>query len=224
MNRKLVYEEPIRFANNGSNQQKSDQQFDMTCSCGKVFSVPVDIVGNSAPCPKCGNYVTISNEEFMPFTCGCGKTLRIPRAGSTKKCPACKQLVKLLIALSAPAQPEKSPCEKVVVIDSEKITQSEEKTDSETSHAIKEVKSTYVKVKCRCGEKFSLPATKAHHSIECPQCHNKFKLPEKHFIHVNCPCGAEFKVLRMLEGKEFKCPKCGQKQKAVEGLNLNLAS
>ena len=224
MTEKLIYEEPIRFSGANGGQQKTDQQFDMTCSCGKKFPVPLDILGTSVPCPQCGNYVKISDEEFMPITCGCGKSLRIPSqtAGAGKKCPSCKKPIKLLIMPSVEIQPE-TPCEIPAAVNGGKIEQSAERTDSKPDQTAQKPQNTSVKVRCSCGKKFAVPAAIAHKPIECPQCHNNFKLSRKYFIRINCPCGTEFKILDIFEGRTCKCPKCGRQQKAVKTLNLKSA-
>ena len=222
MNEKLVYQEPIRFSGSNGGQQKNDQQFTMTCSCGANFSVSLDIVANSAPCPKCGNYVKISEEEFMPFTCGCGKSLRVPRqtAGAGKKCPSCKKPIKLLIMRPAQPPAAKLSFEAPSIISTEKIEQAIEKSDSKSDQASQKPKNNHLKVRCPCGKKLAVPLTVAHQPIECPQCHNNFRLSRKYFIRVTCTCGKEFKILRIFEGKSCTCPKCGKEQQAATTLAL----
>ena len=222
MDEKLIYDEPIRFSGAAGGQQKNDQQFNMTCSCGANFSVPLDILGNSAPCPKCGKYVKISDEEFMPTTCGCGKSLRVPRqtAGAGKTCPGCKKPIKLLMMPPVQVQAAKPPIDAPAAINAEKIEQTVEKPDSRSEGTAQKPENNYVKVRCLCGKKLAVPLAVAHRSIECPQCHNKFKLSKKHFIRINCSCGKEFEVLRTFEGKSCKCPHCGKEQQATMTLAL----
>ena len=225
MNQKLIYQEPIRFSRSNGEQQKTDQQFTMTCSCGANFSVPHDIVGSSAACPKCGKSVKISDEDFMPITCGCGKNLRVPRptAGAGKKCPACKKPIKLLIMRPAQSQPEKSVCERPAVISTEKIEQSVEKADDKSKQVAQKLKDNHIKVRCPCGKKLAVPLAVAHQPIECPQCHSNFRLSRKYFIRISCSCGKEFKILRIFEGKSCTCPKCGKQQDAATALSLKPA-
>ncbi len=225
MNQKLTYQEPIRFSGQNG-QQKDDQQFMITCSCSASFPVPLDIIGSSAPCPKCGKCVKISEEEFMPITCGCGKNLRVPRptAGAGKKCPSCKKPIKLLITRPLQPQAAKLSFEAPSIISTEKIEQIIAKSDSQTSETVQKLKNNHLKVRCPCGEKLSVPVSAAHQKIECPQCHNHFRLSRKYFVQVTCTCGKEFKVLRIFEGKSCTCPKCGKEQQAAMTLHLKSAS
>jgi hypothetical protein len=225
MNQKLTYQEPIRFSGQ-TGQQKTDQQITISCPCGANFPVQLDFVGVSAPCPKCGKYVKISEEEFMPITCGCGKNLRVPRptAGAGKKCPSCKKPIKLLVM--RPAQPAagKLSFEAPSIISTEKIEQAIEKTECKSDEPAKKLKNNHLKVKCPCGEKLVVPLAAAHKPIECPHCHNNFRLSRKYFIRISCSCGKEFKVLRIFEGKNCTCPKCGKQQRAIMTLALKSAS
>jgi endogenous inhibitor of DNA gyrase (YacG/DUF329 family) len=221
MNQKLTYSEPIRFSGQNG-QQKTDQQITISCSCGANFPIPLDFVGVSAPCPKCGKSVKISEEEFMPMTCGCGKNLRIPRptAGAGKKCPSCKKPIKLLIMRPAQTQPAKLSFEVPSIINTEKIEQALEKSDSKSDQAAEKPKNNHLKVRCPCGKKLAVPLAAAHKPIECPQCHTNFRLSRKYFIRISCSCGKEFKILRILEGKSCTCPKCGKQQDAAKVLTL----
>ena len=123
-----------------------DYNFNMTCSCGQTFPVPLDVLGNTATCPQCSKQVKIPEEDFMPITCGCGKNLRIPRTNgdSGKKCPPCKKPIKLL------TQPPPASAEKSEQPASEKII-------SKSEEPPKRIKTVCINVKCPCGKKLVLP-------------------------------------------------------------------
>jgi hypothetical protein len=206
---KLTYEEAPRFDVDKSSLEEhrkyDDYNFNMTCSCGQTFPIPLDISGNAATCPRCNKQLRISEVDFMPITCACGKSLRIPRAGGQgKKCPQCKTPIKLL-AQTPPAGMEKS--EQPVPI---------EKAVPKPQEPVQRIKTVCINVKCSCGKKLVLPLSAAQEPIKCPDCKNVFKLPEKDFIHMSCSCGMEFKVLRILEGNYGRCPNCGQALKITE--------
>ncbi len=202
---KLVYDEPPRFSIDRSaleeQRMSSDHHFNMTCSCGTTFPVPIDITGNIATCPKCSRQVKIPEEDFIPITCGCGKPLRIPRVttGRDKKCPQCKKPVKLLGMPSEQSQQVKPSLEGPSAAAASKA----EETPTRT-------RTVFVNVPCSCGKKLVLPLSLVQQPIKCPQCQRVFSLPEKHFIQMKCSCGMAFKVLRILEGNYGKCPKCGK--------------
>jgi uncharacterized C2H2 Zn-finger protein len=205
---KLTYEEPLRFDVDKSSLEEhrkhGDYSFDMTCSCGQIFPVPLDFLGNTATCPRCSKQVKIPEEDFMLTTCACGKSLRIPRTGDHgKKCPQCKTPIKLLTQTPA-AGVEKSE------------QPAAEKAVPKSQEPPKRIKTVCINVKCSCGKKLVLPLSAAQEPIKCPQCKNVFKLPEKDFIRMNCSCGMEFKVLRILEGNYGRCPNCGKALKIEE--------
>jgi len=221
MNQKLTYSESIRFSGQNG-QQKTEQQITITCSCGGNFPIPLDFVGVSAPCPKCGKYVKISEEEFMPITCGCGKNLRVPRptAGAGKKCPSCKKPIKLLTMRPAQSPPAKLSFEAPPIISPEQVKQIIEKIDSNSDESGKKLKNNHLKVRCPCGEKLVVSLTAAYKPIECPKCRGNFRLSRKYFIRISCACGKEFKVLRIFEGKNCRCPRCGRQHQVRESSAL----
>ncbi len=205
---KLTYEEAPRFDVDKSSLEEhrkhGDCSFDMTCSCGQSFPIPLDFLPNTATCPRCGKQVKIPEEDFMPMTCSCGKSLRIPKTGGHgKKCPQCKTPVKPLTQTPA-AGAEKS--EQPVA----------EKAVPKPEEPPKRIKTVCINVKCSCGNKLVLPLSAAQEPIKCPKCKNVFKLPEKDFIRMKCSCGMEFKVLRILEGNYGRCPNCDKALKITE--------
>jgi anti-sigma B factor antagonist len=163
MTNKPNYEEPIGLSGPSSGQKKNEQQFDLTCSCGTKFYVSLDIVGDSAPCPKCGKDIKISDKDVMPFTCGCGKCLRIPRSGEAKICPMCKKPVKLLVMPSAKTSSEKSSCETHAVIDTGKIEQAAETSPYKSDGVPQRSKIADVKVGEACDEKLEVSVVAEHH-------------------------------------------------------------
>ena len=206
---KLTYEEPLRFDVDKSSledhRKHADYSFDMTCSCGQTFPVPLDVLTSTVTCPRCSKQVKIPEADFMPTTCGCGRNLRIPykTAGAGKKCPSCKNPIKLL------TQPPPAIAEKSEQPASEKII-------SKPEEPPKRIKTVCINVKCPCGKKLVLPLEAAQEPIKCPECKNVFRLPEKDFIKMNCSCGMEFKVLRILEGNYGRCPNCSKALKIEE--------
>jgi hypothetical protein len=207
---KLTYEEMPRFDVDKSSLEEQrkleDYNFNLTCSCGQVFPVPLDVLGNSVTCPACEKQVKISEADFMAVTCGCGKSLRIPRqtAGAGVKCPSCKKPIKLL------TQPSAGGVKK-----SEQPVPTE-KTAPKPEEPPKRIKSVCINVKCSCGKNLVLPLSAAQEPIRCPQCKKVFNLPEKDFIRMKCSCGMEFKVLRILEGNYGQCPGCGKTMKITQ--------
>lgn len=188
---KLTYEEVTRFPEQGSlEQKKQQQQFTMNCPCGEKFAVPLDILGNFAACPKCGSNVKISDEDFMPLTCGCGKSLRIPKCEGVKTCPSCKKPVKLLTMQAAQndsetkspekAAPEKKPEIDIPAVLNEAKIEPPKKFElnlDDLDTEFEQPKKESVKVRCSCGQKLAVPAEISHKSIECPRCHHRFKIP-----------------------------------------------
>jgi hypothetical protein len=211
--RKLIYEETARFPVDQSSleeHRKNDcYNFNLTCSCGATFPVPLDFSGNAVICPRCSKQVKIPEADFIPMTCSCGKPIIIPRnmTGLVKKCPQCKKLIKLL---------ENSAGQIVTEAPAGEKSASAGGTASKAKRNVRRVENIFVTIDCSCGKKNVLPLTLIGRPINCYQCHKILKLPEDNFIRIQCSCGQEFKLPRILEGKYGTCPNCRKRLKIYD--------
>jgi phage FluMu protein Com len=86
----------------------------ITCSCGKVLSVPENLAGKSARCPACKKILQMpgaapagASPPRIMMECSCGKKLAAPAsaAGKTVRCPKCNQDLTVPGAAKTPSAP-----------------------------------------------------------------------------------------------------------------------
>ncbi len=94
-------------------------------------------------------------EEFIHFTCSCGKRIKVPAkyAGKTGLCPSCKSKVKI---------PEKSS------VEIEKTQRVPDKSQDE-----------YIRFRCQCGQRIKFARKDTGKIGRCPRCKQEVRIPEE---------------------------------------------
>ncbi|MHC4622376.1 MAG: rhomboid family intramembrane serine protease [Planctomycetota bacterium] len=94
-------------------------------------------------------------EEFIRFSCACGKRFKLPAASAGKRgrCPQCKTPVKI---------PGKSGVQA-----------------GTSGREAEKAKEEVLRFACSCGKRFRVPLELAGRIGRCPRCNGRFKIPEK---------------------------------------------